>query len=279
MTIPTISTSSINAKNLSRRELLRLGGIGAISAGMLAACGKQAGVIDDKAIASLGTVPPTTALAEAEVNDVVLLRTAASLEYNAIDTYKWALDQGLLTGDFAKAAEAAKRFGDDHQAHADDINKLIVSLGGKSHACANERVDRLYIQPAIKLITTDGNPDSAKDAATLAHAFETLLAQTHQGLMPVVLSPAIRAVMIRIGGYSARRAVVLAQILNPGLGAVGPTLDAKTGSPNIASVPSAFGGLANIKVSFGPANSEGAKTPLTMETPSLNGLVYEFVAC
>ena len=73
--------------------------------------------------------------------------------------------------------------------------------------------------------------------------------------------------------------MVLAQILNPGLGAVGPKVDAATGAASIAAVPSAFGGLASIKVSFGPANSEGVKAPLTMETPSLNGLVYEFVTC
>ena len=268
-----------NTSNFSRRELLRFGGIGAISTALLAACGKQAGVVADKAIASLGTVPPTTALAEAEVTDIVLLRTAASLEYNAIDTYKWALDDGLFTGNYAMAADAAKRFSDDHLLHAEAINKLIVSLGGKSHTCANERTDRLYIQPAIKLITLDGNPDASKDAVILALALENLGAQTHQGFVPVVMSPEIRGKMIRIGGYAARRAVILAQILNPGLGAVGPTVDAKTGAANIASVPSAFGGLASIKVSFGPANSEGAKTPLTMETPSLNGLVYPFVTC
>lgn len=268
-----------NASNFSRRELLRVGGIGAISAALLAACGKQAGVVADKAIASLGTVPPTTALAEAEVTDIVLLRTAASLEYNAIDTYKWALDDGLFTGDYAKAAEAAKRFSDDHLAHADAINKLVVALGGKAHTCANERIDRLYIQPAIQLIESDGNADVSKDAVTLAHALENLAVQTHQGLVPVVMSPEIRGEMIRIGGYSARRAVILAQILNPGLGAVGPSDDVVAGSANIASVPSAFGGLASIKVSFGPANLEGVKTPITMETPSLNGLVYEFVTC
>jgi len=268
-----------NTSNFSRRELLRIGGIGAISTALLAACGNEAGVVADKAIASLGTVPPTTALAEAEVTDIVLLRTAASLEYNAIDTYKWALDDGLFTGDYAEAAEAAKRFSDDHRLHADAINKIVVSLGGKAHTCANERIDRLYIQPAIKLITTNGNADSSKDAVMLAHALESLAAQTHQGLVPVVMSPEIRGEMIRIGGYAARRAVILAQILNPGLALVGPTVDATTGATNVASVPSAFGGLASIKASFGPANSEGAKTALAMETPSLNGLVYEFVTC
>lgn len=81
---------------LSRRELLRLSSFSLASGLVLAACGKQSGVIDDGAIARLGDTPSTTALPEAEITDEVLLRTAASLEYNAIDTYTAALDLGVL---------------------------------------------------------------------------------------------------------------------------------------------------------------------------------------
>ncbi|MFM8001790.1 MAG: hypothetical protein ACKPAJ_05180, partial [Actinomycetota bacterium] len=83
----------------SRRELLRLSATSLASGLVLAACGKQSGVQDDGAIARLGEAPSTTALAEAEVNDVVLLRTASSLEYNAIDTYTAALGLGVFKGD------------------------------------------------------------------------------------------------------------------------------------------------------------------------------------
>jgi hypothetical protein len=73
--------------------------------------------------------------------------------------------------------------------------------------------------------------------------------------------------------------VVLAQVLNPGYSAVGPTTDEVTGKAKVASVPSAFGALAVIQVSLGIANSEGVKTNLSMETPSLNGLVYDEISC
>ena len=119
---------------LSRRELLRLSSLSLASGLVLAACGKQSSVIDDGAIARLGDTPSTTALPEAEITDEVLLRTAASLEYNAIDTYTAALDLGVFTGSLAAATDVAKRFRDDHQAHADAVNGLIRAMGGKAEA-------------------------------------------------------------------------------------------------------------------------------------------------
>ena len=109
---------------LTRRELLRLSGVSLASGLVLAACGKQDGVVDDNAITILGQSPVTTPLADAEVTDAVLLRTAASLEYNAIETYATALESKLLTGDLKKVAEMAKRFSDDHQQHANAVNAL-----------------------------------------------------------------------------------------------------------------------------------------------------------
>ena len=63
----------------TRRELLRLSGVSLASGLVLAACGKQAGVVDDNAITILGQSAVITPLADAEVTDAVLLRTAASL--------------------------------------------------------------------------------------------------------------------------------------------------------------------------------------------------------
>lgn len=282
MTTPNFSQPKMNRSQfsqLSRRDLLRLGGIGLISTTFLAACGRQAGDVNDKAIASIGTVPPTTALTEVEVTDVVLLRTAASLEYNAIDTYTNALDAGLFSGDFATASDAAKRFRDDHQAHAAAINSLVVALGGKAHICANTRIDSLYIKPALALIATEGNPDAALDTVTLAHAVENLVTQMYQGLVGLLSEPKLRGDAIRIGQVEARHAVILAQMLSPGLAAVGPSTDPTTGTANVASIPSAFGSLASLRASFGPASADGVKTMITMETPSLNALAYEFVTC
>lgn len=277
MATPDITSGQFS--RLSRRDLLRLGGIGLVSGSLLAACGKQKGSVSDKAIASIGTVPPTTALAEVEVTNEVLLRTAASMEYNAVDFYTAALDAGYFAGDFATAAQIAKRFRDDHRAHATTINSLVVALGGKAHECANTRINSLYIKPAFDLIATENNPDVARDTVTLAHAVENLTAQTYQELVGLLSEPKLRGDAIHIGQSCSRRAVILAQMLNPGLGGVAPSTDPATGTPNVASVPSAFGSLGNLRAAFGPPNADGAKTTIAMETPSLNAMVYEFVTC
>jgi len=265
--------------NLTRRELLKISGLSIAGITFLASCGAQSGIVESANVASAGTVPPTTALSQVVISDTVLLRTAASLEYNAIDTYTKVLDGDLLTGDYASLKDAIKRFRDDHISHAAAINALVVGYGGKAHGCANTRVNNLYVDPALKLITADGNADAARDVVALAHALENLATQTYQGIVALLTEPRLRGSAMRVGQDEARHAVVLAQVLNPGYSAVGPTTDEVTGKAKVASVPSAFGALAVIQVSLGIANSEGVKTNLSMETPSLNGLVYDEISC
>ena len=265
--------------NITRRDALRVSGLTVFGATFLAACGKQSGVQQSDNISSEGEATPLAELPEGVVSDVVLLRTAASLEYNAIDTYTAALDGGLLTGDYAKLTDAVKRFRDDHIAHASALNGLIVALGGREHTCANERIHRIYIQPALELITASDNPDLAKDVVALAHALENVATQTYQGVVTSLSAPNLRADAIRIAQDEARHAVVLAQVLNGGYASVGPTTNEATGKPNIASVPAPYGPLATIPLTIGAPSAEGLKTSLSLETPSLNSLIYDYVSC
>jgi len=108
----------------SRRQVLRFGGVG-VAGVVLAACGKQANVPESENVVSVGVTPSKVTLPNVEVNDIVLLRTAASLEYNAIDTYDAAIGLGVFNGAFMPAGEIAKRLRDDHKGHADAINGLI----------------------------------------------------------------------------------------------------------------------------------------------------------
>lgn len=269
----------MSGHQITRRELIRLGGLSVVGATFLAACGKQANVPESANIASVGSVPPTTGLPAVEVTDAVLMRTAASLEYNAIETYELVLSSGLLIGEFSKLSDAVKRFRDDHTRHADAVNALAVQLGGKSVTCGNARIRSLYIDPALELITESGNPDAGVDVVALAHGLENLATQTYQGVVSSLSTPSLRAAAMRIGADEARHAVILAQVLNPGYGAVGPTTNETTGKPNVASVPMAFGAQSSVQVSIGAPNADGVKTTVAMETPSLNSLVYDYVSC
>lgn len=262
----------------SRRDILRVGGIGAAGA-LLAACGKQAGVEESNNISAVGIAPETTQLPNPEINDVVLLRTAASLEYNAIDTYEAALGLGVLSGSFAAAGDIARRLRDDHQGHAEAINGLIRQLDGSPFTCGNPRINEVYIAPALALITDADNENPALDVIVLAHALETLAAQTYQSVVTTLSSATLRQAAMTIGQDEARHAAVLAQALNPGVAGALASVDPDTGRPRIAAIPAAFGPLTPIPVTLGPVGDDGSRSSLTLETPSLNSLVYASVTC
>lgn len=263
---------------ISRRDLLRLGALSLGTGGVLAACGPQAGVEESPNVPSLGVAPTTTALPPAEVTDAVLLRTAASLEYLAIDAYDAALDLGVLVGPYAGVAALARRFRDDHRGHADAVNALVKGLGAEPFECANTRLTESYLAPALALITADETADPAAEVALLAHALEQLATQTYQGVVAALGDPALRAAALRIGADESRHAALLARAISPALETIGTTLDPGTGKPRLAAVPAAFGSLSALQVTLG-RDDAGAGTTLALDTPSLNSLAYAFVAC
>lgn len=263
---------------VSRRQLLQFGGVG-VAGMVLAACGKQANVPESENVSAVGVPPPTKSLPTVEVNDIVLLRTAASLEFNAIETYEAALGLGVFTGSFAAAGDIAKRMRDDHLGHAEAINGLITQLKGEPFTCGNPRLSEIYISPALALITDEANENPALDVVVLAHALENLAAQTYQGVVTLLSDKTLRQAAISIGQDEARHAAVLAQALNPGLAGILPSVDELTGKPKVAAVPGAFGPLTPITVTVGPLNADGSRNSLILETPSLNSLMYDGIAC
>ncbi|MEN9793003.1 MAG: hypothetical protein RL330_1081, partial [Actinomycetota bacterium] len=88
MDTPTpIDTTS----TLSRRSLLRRGGMLAVGGGLLAACG---GGSTGGGIARIGNAPEPEGLETVSVDDVVLLRTAVSMELLVVDL----LSRDAVTG-------------------------------------------------------------------------------------------------------------------------------------------------------------------------------------
>jgi hypothetical protein len=79
--------------SINRRRFFLTGGFAIATTTLLAACGKGAQSPKGE-YPRIGVVPPTTGLPNGELNDEVLLRTATSLEFNAIDTYKKVLELG-----------------------------------------------------------------------------------------------------------------------------------------------------------------------------------------
>lgn len=269
---------------VNRRRFLLTGGFAIATTTLLAACGK--GLQSPKgAFPRIGEVPPTTGLPEGAPTDEALLRTATSLEFNAIDTYKKVLALGLFTGSASGSAAVVNRFKADHEAHAKALSGIITEAKGEAFECANEQINKLYINPALDLIL--GNKDAGiapsdtplDDVMALALGLETLAAETYQFYVSMLSQPKLRAAAMGIGEQESRHAAVLAQAINPGIAGIGPSTNKDTGKPNPAAVPGAFGSLGTIAVALGKPNAAGNKTTLNMETPSLNSMAYEYAKC
>lgn len=265
---------------LNRRKFLQSGGLALASAAILAACGKNEKVATS--YPRIGEAPTTTALPEGTVNDVVLLRTASSLEWCAIDAYTAAAGLGILP---AAATSVVKRFQADHTSHASALTEVIKAAGGEPFECANARINDLYITPAIELIT--GSADKKiepsdtplEDLLLLAHGLENLAAATYQYYVSMISQPSLRAAAMTIGQDEARHAAVLAQVIIPDGKGIAPSINETTGKANPAAVPGPFGSLAAVTFAIGKTSEAGTKTQLSLDTPSLNSMAYEYASC
>lgn len=267
--------------SLSRRRFFLAGGATISFGALLAACGAG----ESTGIARLGDSVPDNALADVEVTDVVLLRTATSLEYNAIYVYEAVASAGILSGD---AATLAARFLSDHRAHAEATSSLTEKLGGIAFAEPNPRLQTIYVEPALKLIVGDTSSgieptaDPVADVLALAYALETIAGSTYQAYIPKLSDPALRGSAIGIGEQEARHAALIGSLLNPDrlVSSFGLSIAAQyreeADVPALAyAVPTSFGTLAPAPVVLGAANESGTRTTVNLETPSLNSLIYE----
>lgn len=247
---------------LGRRRFLTVGGFSVSMTAVLAACARGPA---DPPIPVGGSVPVTTALATNSVDDVVLLRTASSLEHNAIDTYTAALP--ALSGG---AADLAKMFQAHHAEHADAFEKATEAAGGEAYTKANPVVLEKVLGPALGLIGESG--DKVGDLLRLAHALETLAAGTYQALVPSLTQPALRRAAMAVGAVEARHAAALAAALEGAIFDDGSAATASTvaGSDPVVAlfqVPGSFGSLSSVPVVLN-------KTQLAIDIPGPNSFMY-----
>lgn len=256
-----MNSTPTTASHISRRNLLRSVGLVGATGAILAACGDAV----NEAPTRLGEAPSTTALPDAKVDDVVLLRTAMSME---------ALAHLALTSDaVAKSSSAAvmSAFARHHETHLATLTSLVTARGGKPFTDPNPKLQSVYGDLAIQLVTDSDRPDD--DAKSLAHAMESLLAATYQNFVTSTTEPALRADMMRLGVSASRHAAVLAQLIRGGAAAFAPAVDVE-GVALVSTLPSAFGPLTAVQVMLGKKNETGARTTVAMDTPSLNSYVY-----
>ncbi|CAB4561306.1 unannotated protein [freshwater metagenome] len=248
---------------ISRRTLLRSGGAVVASGVVLAACGGSTG----NPVTRIGEQPESEPLSDAKVDDVVLLRTAQSVEKMVADILSDSRITSVLSGEKATLVAA---FAVAHQRHVSNIAPLVTSRGGEPVNEANAKLMTAYGNTVLDLI---GESKEQDDALTAVLGLETLVAATYQYSLSLTVEPALRADMMRLGAQSSRHAAVLAQLKNPGTKGFAPGTD-EEGNPTVATLPTAFGALNSVQIAIGPPNEVGLRTNVLMDTPSLNSLLY-----
>jgi hypothetical protein len=192
----------------NRRDLFKLGGASILGVALLAACGSDEAdapaataspsTSPSGTTAATTTAPSTTGMESADM-DLVLARTAASLEKLAVDTYGAA--GGLITTPAVLAA--ATMFAGHHQMHLDALNGVLTGAGATAITEMNQAVYDALVKPAIDAAKTEA------DAVMLALALEEAAAQTYVFAGGALSTSGLRSTIMTIGGVEARHAAVL----------------------------------------------------------------------
>jgi hypothetical protein len=270
---------------LSRRGLLRTGGTTISLGALIAACSSEAG-----APGRVGNAPVVTDLPQAEINDAVLLRTATSLEYSALDLYQRAIDLDALDD---AAMQYVQRFVEDHTRHADAMVDLTTQAGGEPYECANQWMDRRVLDPLFQHITGDEaadippSDDAARDLLGLSYAFESMIGAMYQKFVEQVSTPELRQQVVTHGAEEVRHAAAVAILrdgapeayINPTVYGGEVDLTKTDGVIPLYAITGSFGSLAPIELTLGPKTEAGTRFTTTLQTPAENSYVYDYESC
>jgi len=261
---------------MSRRGLFRIGGLTMAGAVAVAACSNS----EAGELGSIGEGGSTPVLPDPIVDNGVLLRTMAGVEFSIANAYQRMLDEGLLTGTSATLPKLGDltalvtEFKDHHSIAARAFNLVGGMHGAESWDCGNTRLDSAYIQPIFDRVllgveATDAAPkiepsdDPLRDMANLIHTLESLSAESCQALMTQVTEADIRARAMQIGVRSARQAALTALRINPG-GYVSAT-DASNAQPVVTDTTATPTTVQNI--AGGDTATPAVDAPKATEIP------------
>ncbi len=262
---------------VGRRRFLTIGGLGVATAAVVAACGEEG----PGGVARVGVAPTRTTLPDGILDEALYLRTAASIERSAIAVYDQVIGTDLLA---PQLQDAARRFRDDHVAHTEILDELTEELGAEPWTCGNPRIDEFLVAPVLARITgdeatgVDPSDDPRRDTANFAHALETLAGETYQALVASVNDPLLRQELIRIGSTEVRHAAILAiAITGRPAGYLPGDGQEETDFPVVHAIPARFGQLGGQNLVVGAPDEFGVRTSFSVDTPSLNTFIYDFM--
>ncbi|MGD9796181.1 MAG: ferritin-like domain-containing protein [Acidimicrobiia bacterium] len=235
--------------DLTRRRAVRLGGIGVLSAAVLAACGKKDNTVDS--IAQSGVPDEAGKAPTSVVDDLVLVRTASSLEHLAVDLYDRAAKSGLITT--GAIADVAALFRAHHAEHAALFEAVTKQVGGEPYTEANP-VLAAKVEPLFTALKSEG------DVVIFAHTVENLATDTYQSTVALFSTPKFRQAAMSVGAVEARHAALLAGVL------ASKSIIPNSAAVPVAAAPAAAGGGAT-------ATTAAPTVPPVYQVPGAFGTV------
>lgn len=187
----------------SRRDLLRIGGLGVTVAALAAACSSdgEPAAPDPDADAEAEEERTEATRDGAADSDASLVNTALSLEVLAIDTYQAAFDRALVQS--GPVIEAAERFQQHHREHRDLLIGTVEPMGAEPFLNANPVVRAALVDPALLSISAE------RDFLGLVRDLEQASAQLYVHATTGLSTQALRSTAMSIAGVAARRSRVL----------------------------------------------------------------------
>jgi hypothetical protein len=207
----------------TRRRILAVGGFSVGLAAVVAACAPDK---PKPQVPQAGVAPATTALPEQNVDDVVLLRTASSMEHSLADAYAKVLALNVLPAD---TTALVRRFADQHGDRATFFEDLTRDNGGEPVTTGNEPFNKNIIDPALKEIADAGN--DVDDLNWFIYGLENVATGTMQSFVPILRVPTLRGAVMSVGGAEARSSAIAATLI--------PTVTVVPPSPEEAAAASA----------------------------------------
>ncbi|MGA9275826.1 hypothetical protein [Ilumatobacter sp.] len=135
----------------SRRNALKIGGLTVTLGALAAACGEDRS--GDEGPGRVGSAPVPTALPDYPIDEAVMLRTASSIEYTAIEVYESLLALGdVIPSDLTPTVEQMIA---NHQAIADEMEGLTTDAGGEPWTCTNPWLMERLVTPTFELIQSN----------------------------------------------------------------------------------------------------------------------------
>jgi hypothetical protein len=218
---------------IDRRQVFRIGGLTVSFAALVAACGEDR--TGDTAPGRVGYAPPVTSPPDYDVNDVVLLRTASSLEYSAIAVYEQVLGLGVLDAETTALVEELIA---NHQDIADEMGELTESAGGDAWECPNPWFMERLIEPVVALIVD--SDDQVRDVFNTAVGLENLAASTHQSLAVQLTEPDAKLATMAAAVLESRHSAALVVRVRGAEGYISPGYRRRGRAPRRVRHPAAL---------------------------------------